>query len=38
MTKMNEIYQKVQSFIYEISHRAVIYTMMTHGYNTALKI
>ena len=38
MTKMDETYQKVQSFIYEISHWAVIYTMVTHGYNTALKI
>ena len=38
MTKMDETGQKLQSFTYEISHRAVIYTMMTHGYNNALKI
>lgn len=38
MTKMDETGQKVQSFINEISHRAVIYTVMTHGYNTASKI
>lgn len=38
MTKMDETGQKTQSFTYEISHHAVIYSMMTNGYNTALKI